>query len=110
MVVIYHRNTPLPKVRKGLDGYTAIGSGRVGVMREHQAVATETRSPFPHVIAVGVSQPSLPCLVLAWIARLRFWGKKIKRDCGLHWATTRAAAWEALVAAPPLHWTECRIG
>jgi hypothetical protein len=21
MVVIYHRNTPLPKVRKGLDGY-----------------------------------------------------------------------------------------
>jgi hypothetical protein len=22
MVVIYHRNTPLPKVRKGLDGYT----------------------------------------------------------------------------------------
>jgi hypothetical protein len=24
MVVIYHRNTPLPKVRKGLDGYTVI--------------------------------------------------------------------------------------
>jgi hypothetical protein len=22
MVVIYHRNTPLPKVRKGLDAYT----------------------------------------------------------------------------------------
>jgi hypothetical protein len=22
MVVIYHRNTPLPKVRKGLDGYS----------------------------------------------------------------------------------------
>jgi hypothetical protein len=22
MVVIYHQNTPLPKMRKGLDGYT----------------------------------------------------------------------------------------
>jgi hypothetical protein len=25
MVVIYHRNTPLPKVRKGLDRYKIIG-------------------------------------------------------------------------------------
>jgi hypothetical protein len=24
MVVIYHQNTPLPKVWKGLDGYTGI--------------------------------------------------------------------------------------
>jgi hypothetical protein len=24
MVVIYHRNTPLPKVRKGLDGYSVM--------------------------------------------------------------------------------------
>jgi hypothetical protein len=24
MVVIYHQNTPLPKVQKGLDGYTNV--------------------------------------------------------------------------------------
>jgi hypothetical protein len=27
MVVIYHRNTPLPKVRKGLDRYKKLLSG-----------------------------------------------------------------------------------
>jgi hypothetical protein len=28
MVVIYHRNTPLPKVRTGLDGYKLRARGR----------------------------------------------------------------------------------
>jgi hypothetical protein len=35
MVVIYHRNRPLPKVWKGLDGYTVNGDEEEAVVGCH---------------------------------------------------------------------------
>jgi hypothetical protein len=37
MVVIYHRNTPLPKVRKGLDGYNGERKAAAAAQRDGES-------------------------------------------------------------------------
>jgi hypothetical protein len=40
VVVIYHRNTPLPNVRKGLNGYTARRTRRLSRCRDQNITET----------------------------------------------------------------------
>jgi hypothetical protein len=49
MVVIYHRFTPLPKVRKGLDGYRAFDLPRL----DHRHAVLESEHPTGEGGATG---------------------------------------------------------
>jgi hypothetical protein len=76
MVVIYHRNTPLPNVRKGLDGYIIMSVNIVNMptlATGRNLVQGRTQSPTSLSTCSGSASswvvPEALCLGFVWLGR-----------------------------------------